>query len=143
MAEVLRPRDEPGRPGGLRAPSEFSIGELVGEISREASLLVRKEVDLARAEMKADLRSEVKAAIGLGVAAVAALMVLAMLLVAAAMGLAYVLPAWGAALIVAGVMLALGVVIGLIGWKTLVRRPLGTTVQTLKDDIRWTKERFA
>ena len=68
--------------------------------------------------MKADLRSEIKMASGLGVAGVCALMTLQLLLVAIVFALfeGEVMPGWAAALVVAAVVLAIGTAAGLWGW---------------------------
>ncbi len=121
------------------------LKELVAELAKKGSQLARKEVELARAEAKADLRSEIKMAGGLGVAGVCALLTLQMLLVAVAFGLseAGVLPGWAASLIVAAVVLAIGTAAGLWGWARRVKQPLGTTRTSLKDGVRWAKEQVA
>jgi hypothetical protein len=146
-------RDEkPKQPEPLRAQvpdqtraadvSEMSSPQLVREATKEAVTLVRSEIELARAEFKEDLRSEIAAAKGLSVAAVAALCTLSLLLVAAAFGLARVLPDWAAALVVAGVMAVVAAIAGAIGWKR-VQVPLRRTRQSLQEGVRWMKERTA
>ena len=102
-------------------------------------------IELARVEAKADLRSEIKMAGGLGVAGICALLTVQMLLVAVAFGLAGagVLPGWAASLIVAAVVLAIGTGAGLWGWAKRVKQPLGTTRTSLKDGVRWAKEQVA
>jgi uncharacterized membrane protein YqjE len=119
--------------------------ELVAETGRKASLLLRKELELAKAELRADVRSEIKMASGLGAAGVCALIGLEMLLVALALGLmeSGVLPGWAAALVIAGAVLVIGAAAGLWGWAKRVRRPLETSRQSLKEDVRWARERMA
>lgn len=122
---------------------DLPTGQLVGELVKESTALVRKEIELARAEIKEDLKREISTAKGLGVAGVCLLSGLSVLLVAAALGLATVMPAWAAALLVGGVVLAAGAVVGLIGWSRRVKAPLERTQRTLKEDVRWAKERMA
>jgi hypothetical protein len=119
--------------------------ELVVELARQASLLARKEIALAKSEVREDLRAEVRTAKGLGVAAVCALCTLNLLLVAAAFALveADLLRGWLAALIVAAVVLAVGTVAGLVGWKRRVRQPLDATRRSVQENMRWAKERMA
>jgi uncharacterized membrane protein YqjE len=139
-AAVPRPPPRPADP--IRA---MRTKDLVTEAARKASQLVKKEIELAKAEVRADLRTEVKTATGLGIAAVCALLGLETLLVALVLALweAGVLSGWAGALIVAGVVLAIGAIAGLWGWRRRVRRPLETTRRSLKEDVRWARERMA
>ena len=123
----------------------LSTRELVVHLASKASLLARKEVALAKSEVREDLRSEIRMASGLGGAGVCALLVLQLLLVALVLGLAEagVLRGWLAALVVAAVVLAVGSVAGLLGWSRRVRQPLGATRRSLTEGMRWVKERTA
>ena len=73
----------------------------------------------------------------------AAIITVTLLLVTAAFALALVMPAWGAGLIVTGVMAAVVAVVAGLSWRRRVRRPLATSRTALARDIRFTKERFA
>jgi uncharacterized membrane protein YqjE len=135
-----------GRPPARAEPlRHMHTKELVAETGRKASLLVRKEIELAKAELRADLRAEVKMASGLGVAGVCALIGLELLLVALCFGLveAGVLPGWAAALIVAAVVFAIGAAAGLWGWAKRVKQPLDATRRSLREDVQWARERMA
>ena len=120
-----------------------STAELLRELSDQTTALVRKEVELAKAELRADIAREVGMAKLLGAAGVGAIIGVTLLFVAGALGLAEVLPAWGAALIVAGFVLAVAAVLGAVGWGKRVRKPLATTQRTLKENVQWAKERLA
>jgi hypothetical protein len=117
--------------------------ELLSHTMQTALDLVKKEVELAKVEVKADLQAEVGMAKGLGVAGLCAIWTVSMMLVAGAFALATVLPGWAAALIVAAAVLAVGTIAGLVGWAKRVKKPLETTLRTLKEDARWAKERMA
>ncbi|HEY6099309.1 MAG TPA: phage holin family protein, partial [Anaeromyxobacter sp.] len=67
------------------------------------------------------------------------------LLVAAALALMEtgVMPGWAAALAIAGVILAIGAAAGLWGWARRVRKPLEATRRSLREDLRWARERMA
>lgn len=119
--------------------------DLVTELARKASLLARKELELAKTELKADVRSEIEMASGLGVAGLCAILTLQLLLTAVVLALmeAGVLPGWAAALVVAAVVLAIGTGVGLWGWARRVRKPLDASRRSLKEDVRWAKERMA
>jgi hypothetical protein len=131
------------RNGEFKRPQALSTRELIGEITGKAALLARKEAELARAEIRADLRSELAMAKGFGVALVAGLTALNMLLMALVFGLATRMPGWLAALIVGGVLLAIGAIVGYVSWTRRVTTPLALTRKTLKEDLQWAKERLA
>jgi hypothetical protein len=122
--------------GGLSTP------QLLGETAREAVALVKSEIELAKAELKEDLKAEVAAVKGLSVAALCALFMVNLLLVAGVLALATVMPGWVAALIVAAAVGLAGGIAGAIGWKH-VRMPLARTRKSLEEDARWMKERTA
>jgi uncharacterized membrane protein YqjE len=119
--------------------------DLVTELARKASLLAKKEIELAKVELKADVRSEIKMASGLGVAGLCAIFTVQLLLTAIVLALmqAGVMPGWAAALLVAGVLAVIGTAIGLWGWARRVRKPLDASMRSLKEDVRWAKERMA
>jgi hypothetical protein len=133
--EVLGPRHD--------RVTRLSTVQLVREIAVQASLLVKKQVQLAKTELKADARTEAKVAGGLGIAAVGAIITVTLLLMTAAFALALVMPAWGAGLIVTGVVAAAVAIVAGLSWKRRVRTPLATSRRELKQDVRFTRERFA
>jgi uncharacterized membrane protein YqjE len=133
---MLTPSDE-------RSPRSLSTRALIGEILAKASLLVKKEVELARAEIREDLSAELGMAKALGIAAILALLAVNAFVVAGILALAAVLPGWAAGLIVGGALLTLAAVVGLIGWRRRVAEPLDVTRQSLKEDLQWMKERAA
>ena len=116
---------------------------LVKEIAAQATLLVKKQIELARTEIKADARTEAKAAGGLGIAAIGAIVFVTLLLVTAVLALSLVLPAWAAGLIVSGVVAGAVAIVAAISWKRRVRQPLAHSRNVLRADVRLAKERFA
>jgi hypothetical protein len=126
-----------------RVASDLSLRELVSEITGKASLLVKKEVELAKAEIKADLDSELATAKGLIAALVAALSGVNLLLVALVLGLSTWMPGWLAAVIVAAAVFIIGGIVGYVSWTRRVTTPLAATRKTLKEDVQWAKERLA
>src|SRR5215831_15886581 len=133
--EIIGPRDE--------RVARLSTFGLVKEIVVQTRLLAKKQVQLARTELKADARTEAKVAGGLGLAAVGAIVAVTLLLMTAAFALALVMPAWAAGLIVSGVvMLAVGIIAGL-SWKRRIRQPLQHSRQELRQNVRFARERFA
>jgi putative superfamily III holin-X len=122
---------------------EMSNKELLQHITHNAVLLAKKEVELAKAELKADIKNEVAMAKGLGVAGLCAIWTVSLMLVAAALALGTVIQEWAAALIVAAAVLLVGTIAGLLGWGKRVKEPLEMTRRTLKEDLQWAKERIA
>jgi uncharacterized membrane protein YqjE len=114
-----------------------SIGDLVSVAAKDISQLVRYEIDLAKLELKQDVRR-----IGVGgalmvVAAFVGCLVLVLLCFALAFGLvALGIWEWAAFLIVAGLCIALAAIAVLVG-ITLVRRLDGMTKtrRSLSDDM--------
>lgn len=97
-----------------RSSSDASLGQLVSSVTRNVSSLVRLEVELAKSELAQQAK---RGAVGGGLAAFAGLLVLlavVMLSIAAALGLAHVMPAWAAFLVVAGAYLLVALVLVLV-----------------------------
>ena len=123
-----------------------SIGDLLAELSRETSQLVRKEVELATTEMTARAR---KAGGHVGVAAAGGALAHAGLLVfLAALVLALsemgVTP-WLSALIISLLTIGVGYLLvnkGLTGLRTTSVAPT-RAMESLKEDARWTTRQGA
>jgi len=147
MDETHRSIETGARPGLERGDPlrAASTRDLVTQLTQKTSLLARKEIELAKAELKDDVRTEIKMASGLGVAGVCALFTVQLLLVAVVFALfeGGVLPGWAASLVVAAVVLAIGTAAGLWGWAKRVRQPLDTTRRSLQENVRFAKERIA
>ncbi|HYD48638.1 MAG TPA: phage holin family protein [Terriglobales bacterium] len=124
-------------------PRDLSTMDLMGEIASKTALLVRKEVDLARTELKADLQSELSMVKRLAIAGVAGMAALNLLLVAAVFALAPYLDARFGALLLAGALVLITLIAGVTGWKQHVGQPLARTRKTLKEDVQWAKEELA
>lgn len=122
---------------------DVPLKDLLAALTGSMRSLATKEVELAKAEMRSDVKSSVAMAKSFGVAAVCGLLGINMLLVAAAFALAAVLPAWAAALLVAAPFLLAAAVAGGIGWARRVRQPLGMTRTSLKESLEWAKDRLA
>jgi hypothetical protein len=135
--------DDQARAPAPRSPSHLSLPELMSEIRDQVTLLVRKQLDLAKTELRADIKAEAVMAGGLGAAALFGILTLAMLFVSAAFALGLVMPLWAAGLVVSGFLLVLTGAAALFGWSRRVRTPLKVTRETLKEDVRWTKQRLA
>jgi hypothetical protein len=135
-----------GRQPVRDAPSpETEIGALFGELTAEARLLVRQEVELAKAEIKESTQHATGVGAGFGAAALVGYLALAILAVAAALGLAELMPA-GFAFLIVGLVLALGAGIAfMVGKKNLkALSPVPhKTIETLKEDLSWLRARMS
>jgi cytochrome c biogenesis protein CcdA len=97
--------------------SEPSLGQMVAGVTDQVSSLVKLQLELAQTEIKQQVK---EGATGGGMAAAAAVLAfvaLLMLSVAAALGLANVMPAWAAFLVVAGVYLLVTGILGFVAVK--------------------------
>jgi len=122
-------------------PADTSIGELIGNISNDLSQLFRQEVELAKAEVREEAAKAGKAAGMLGVAGFAGYLAVVLLSFALVFGLANVMDAGWAALIVAVIWAAVGAVLYTTGRKQLktVDPMPRRTVDTIKEDAQWLK----
>jgi hypothetical protein len=124
--------------------SDRPIGELVKQLGEQTSILVRKEMELARAEMTKKGRA---AAIGGGLLAVAALvgvLALGALTACFILALAQAMDGWLAALVVAVAYLAIAGVLALTGRKQIGEATPPVPEQakeSVKEDLERTKER--
>jgi hypothetical protein len=120
---------------------ERPIGELVRDLSQQTSTLVRKEIELARAELQQKGKVAGKGAGLLGGAAVAGLLALGALTAALIALLDKAMATWVAALIVMALWAIVAAVLAKAGQGALKRAtpPAPQTVETVKEDIQWAK----
>jgi hypothetical protein len=108
------PRERRRTTRGLRPLTDLAR-DLVAQLRR----LVAAELALFKAELSAKAKA---AGIGAGLlvgALVFLFFAFGVLITAAVLGFALILPAWLAALIVAAILIIIAVVVGLIGWSSL------------------------
>jgi membrane protein len=131
-----------GRPGEPRRRVEDrSTVDLVRSIGTDASLLFRKEIELAKQEVREGIAARVLAIIALSVAGVMGLFAFGYLLAAGAAGLDEALQPWASRLIVAGVLLLVAGVAAMAGIRLLKSTPLTPvkTKETIKEDVEWAR----
>jgi len=129
--------------GRVHRVEDLSTPALVEKILRDASELVKTEVALARSELRADLKAELRTAKGLGAGALAAIAAINLLLMTAVLGLARVMPDWAAGLAVSSLLILAALILMRTAWGQRVRTPFAHTRHDLEEDVRWTKERTA
>ncbi|MDT0343476.1 phage holin family protein [Streptomyces litchfieldiae] len=121
--------------------NEGSVGQMLSEVTSDTQLLFRQEVELAKAEVREEFGRAGKAAGMYGGAGFAAYMIAFFLSLAALFGLANVMDAGWAGLIVAGAWAVIGAVLFLMGrsrMRSFSPTPRQTT-ETLKEDARWAR----
>jgi hypothetical protein len=118
-----------------RDVSNASVGELIGEVTRDMSTLMRQELELAKAEVKQEASKAARAGGMLGAAGFAGYMVLLFASIAAWQGLGVVMPSGWAALIVAVVWGIVGGVLFAVGRKRMseVNPKPERTVETVSE----------
>jgi MFS family permease len=121
-----------------------SLADLAQQVSNQTTDLVRHEVELAKAELRVKGK---RAGVGAGMfggAGAFGFYALGALTAAAIAGIAEALPVWAAALIVAALYGAVAGILALRGKKKVQQAtpPMPEqTVQSVKEDVRYTKQR--
>ena len=120
------------------------IGEIASELTRDLSLLVRQELELAKAEMTEKGKTAVPGLEMLGAAGAVGLMAAGALTACAVLVLAIFLPSWLAALVVGVVLAGVAYVLVMRGKEQIGKAgaPIPEqTIETVKEDVEWAKTR--
>jgi Na+/melibiose symporter-like transporter len=126
-----------------RVDDDRSVGQLLGDVTRELQALVRKELELARAETREELQRAGAAGKRFGVAGLAGYLAVVMLSFAAAWALTALMPTGWAFFAVGVVLAAVAAAMALQGRRRLREfHPVPQeTAETLKEDVQWLKSR--
>lgn len=119
-----------------------STGELVKQLSEQTTTLVRKEIELAKAELSAKGKTAGQGAGMFGGAAVVALLALGALTTMLIALLDKAMDLWVAALIVTLVYGAIAAVLAMTGKERVKQATPAApeqTVETVKEDVQWAK----
>ena len=133
---------------GRRIADEDTAADATGTILRRLAgnlgLIAQAYALAAARDLRLAVRDVVMAVVLLSTVMMLGFYVIALLVAAAVLALAQVLPAWGAALIVfAGVAVAMGLL--LLMMASRLRRiavRMRTTIQAAKEDARWFRTRI-
>jgi xanthine/uracil permease len=128
-----------------RSSDERPIGQLLGDLSRQVSTLVRQEIQLARAEMTARVGSAGRGAAMVGAGGAVAYAGLFAIVAAAVLLLIQIgITPWLAALIVGIVVAVIGAALAARGRQEIARTELTPrrTLETIRDDTEWAKEQL-
>lgn len=142
MADRAKHADEQAGPTD---PADASPGELVSEVAKDLSTLVRQEIALAKAELQREAKTAGVAAGAFGGAGFAGYFVLVFLSLGLMWGLDAWMPLGWAAVVVAGIWAVLAAVLALVGRSRLKKfnpKP-ERTIETVKEDVQWAKTRNA
>jgi uncharacterized membrane protein YqjE len=126
----------PLAPEGPRSDDQ-SIGSLVHQVTTHLSTLVRAEVELAKAEVTAEVRKGVTGSVFFIVAATIGLFSLFFLFFTLAELLGLWLVRWAAFAIVFGIMLLAAALFGLLGYQKVrkIRKP-ERTIESLRESAQ-------
>jgi uncharacterized membrane protein YqjE len=121
------------------------VGDLLGDLGRQVSTLVRKEIDLARVELTSNIRRFSRGAAMVGAGGVVLYAGLLVLLAAIVFALIEAgVDGWLAALIVAVVTLAIGGVVMWMGVKQIQKTEMAPkqTAETVQENVEFVKEQM-
>ena len=137
----MQPRTEMDRRVDMNMSRE-SIGELLGQLANNSAALVRDEIALARQEMGEKVNSFRSGVVTVAIGAAVGLVAVLTLTAAAVIGLAHVIDAGYAALIIGGVFAIVGGIMVFTGLNRLKQTSLKPekTIKTLEEDKEWLKE---
>ncbi len=126
----------------VNPPGERPLGELLSDVTTQLQQLVRKEMELARAEVKEEVTKATKGVAAFAVAGVVGFLAAVALVFAGAWGLAEVVPEGVAFLIVGVVLLAVAGILFTQGRKKVAQvNPVPEqTVETVKEDVQTAKD---
>jgi uncharacterized membrane protein YqjE len=150
MASYDPRRDDPSNadpalgPGAGPDRTDRPLSSLLSELATETTTLVRKEVELARAEMSEKVSQAVTGVVALMAGGFVAFAGFLFLLLSATIGLSNWVSDWLAALIVGLVVAVIGFVMVQTGRKRLSARNLEPkrTLETLQEDKQWAQSQL-
>ena len=133
--------DRPQTVGTETRLEDQSLGELVSTATRDLSLLVKQEIELAKVEIKREVAAAGKGAGLFGGAGFAGLLAVVFLSISAAYGISALGVPLGCGFFAVGALyLIAAAVLGLSGKKKISQvGPPEKTIETVKDDVEMVK----
>lgn len=122
-----------------------TIGQLTSRVFDNLSLLIGKQIDLAKQEAKETLRQGLGIAKMFAPAAFVGLLFIIALIDLLIAVVAIWLPLWLSALIFTLVFLAVTGVLAYLGYRRLrqmLEHPMGNTIESLQEDLEWAKRQL-
>jgi len=123
--------------------SERSLGLLFTEMTEQVSVLLRREVELARVETQETISTAIKSATSMIAGGVIAYAGLIVLLMGIAYGLASVIPLWVSTLLVGAITLIVGGLILMAGRRAMEEVNLvpEKTIKSVQNNVDMIKEK--
>ena len=124
--------------------ADRSLGELFSQLGEDLGGLVSSQMELARAELTAEVKDAGRAAGLLGAGSILGYLALTLLCFAAAWGLSEIVPEGVAFLIVGVIVGAVAGALVMIGRKQVeaAKRVAPETMETIKEDVQWTRRQM-
>jgi dipeptide/tripeptide permease len=124
--------------------TNLSFGQLFANVTQSVGTLMRKELELARVEMRDKVSNSGKDAAMLAIGGAILFAGFLVALIAAVAALALVLPVWAAALLVAAVVMIIGGILFTVGMQRLKKTDLKPTqaITSFKESKQWMKEQL-
>jgi len=122
-----------------QATEKRGLFRLIADVPALIVQLFRDELESLKLEITKKVKGVAVGAALLAVAATFAFLMLIMLLIAAVFALAQVVPAWAAALIVAGGLLVIAVILVAVGLAQFKRGDPGKVKESVKQDVNTIK----
>lgn len=119
---------------------EKSTKELAGDLARQTSTLVHRELDLAKADIREKAKLAGAGAGAMGVAAVTGLLGLACATASGIAAIALVWPVWASALVVSGAYLLIAAVFagtGILGIKKASGPVAAEAIESTREEAAW------
>src|SRR4030095_15631417 len=126
--------------GSLREPSpEQPLSELISRTSSDLATLFRKEVELAKIEIRDDVRHTAKAGSMFGAAGFAGYLAAVLASLAVVFGLHLALPLWAAFSSLSALFALVDFILSRQARTRMSQFTLGPeqTIETIKEDIEW------
>lgn len=114
--------------------------DLVKEAIEEARDLVRTEVELAKNEIRREIKDATRAGIAIAAAGAMALVGITLLLVGIALAIQI---GWVPVFVMGLVLLGAAATAGLLGYRSIPKKPMDETRTRVQRDINLVKEQFA
>lgn len=122
-----------------QATEKRGLFRLIADVPALIVQLFRDELESLKLEITTKVKGVAVGAALLAVAATFAFLMLIMLLIAAVFALAQVVPVWAAALIVAGGLLLVAIVLVLVGLAQFKRGDPAKVAESIKKDVNTIK----
>jgi Flp pilus assembly protein TadB len=120
------------------------IGADIGEIAGDLRLLASKELELVHAEMMQQVQQAIRSLVFALLAASLGFLTVAFLLVGLMFGLNTVMPLWAAALVTAGIVLVVVMVLGVLAMNQIKRLYVMPKrfMKSVREDMIWLRSRM-